>query len=173
MKLWFFGLEPFHYPDIQGTASNLKHSLPMVADPVEIVDRAPKPSSSGEIRTTDPKTGGQKGVKEDRYDLIPPEFEDALARHYGKGARKYADRNWEKGYKWGLTVRALRSHLNAFLRGERYDNHKADCPDGCLEHTGSHHLVAVAWHAIALFIFDIRNLGTNDIVKFHDTDNQQ
>lgn len=107
---------------------------------------------STEVRITDITTGGEKGRKIDRYDLIPPEFEDALARHYGEGAKKYEDRNWEKGYKWHLSYRALRSHLNAWVRGESYD-----------QETKSHHLICVAWHAIALFIFETRGLGTDDI----------
>lgn len=100
----------------------------------------------------DPVTGGEKCEKSDRYDLIPPEFEDALARHYGKGCLKYADRNWESGYKWHLSYRALRSHLNHWQRGESYD------PE-----TGTHHLIAVAWHAVCLFIFELRGLGTDDV----------
>lgn len=119
--------------------------------------------SSSEIRVVDPISGGEKGLKLARFSLIPTEFSWALAEHYGKGAKKYADRNWEKGYKWSLTVDAMERHWNLFKLGERYDDHKFDCPTGCAEHTGSHHLVAAAWHCVALFIFDIRGLGTNDI----------
>lgn len=106
----------------------------------------------GEVRVVDPQTGGAKGTKDARFDLIPPEFEWALATHYGVGCRKYEDRNWEKGYKWSLSLAALRRHLNQWERGEDYD-----------EETGSHHLIAVAWHAAALFIFGLRGLGTDDI----------
>lgn len=105
-----------------------------------------------EIRVVDPTTGGEKGQKLERYDLIPVEFERALATHYGLGARKYAERNWERGYKWSLSVGALRRHLAAWLDGEDDD------PE-----TGSNHLIAVAWHAVALFIFQLRRLGTDDI----------
>lgn len=104
---------------------------------------------------TDPVTGGQKDVKLQRFDLIPPEFEWALAEAYGVGAMKYADRNWEKGYKWSLSVAALRRHLNAFMAGEWFDpeSHGGKTP----------HIISVAWHAVALFIFRTRGLGTNDI----------
>jgi hypothetical protein len=110
--------------------------------------------SMTEIRIIDPKTGGQKGQKEERFDLIPNEFERALALHYGKGARKYDDRNWERGYNWSLSVGALRRHLAAWLDGE-----------SCDVETGSNHLIAVAWHAVALFVFQTRGLGTDDITK--------
>ena len=105
-----------------------------------------------ESRVVDPITGGEKGSKLQRYDLIPPEFEEALADVYGRGARKYDDRNWEKGYKWGLSVAALRRHLTAWLRGESLDHE-----------TGAHHLAQVAWHAATLFTYEIRGLGTDDV----------
>lgn len=109
-------------------------------------------ASAGEVRITDEKTGGQKGSKLARFALIPAEFVWALAEHYGKGAKKYEDRNWERGYKWSLSVDALLRHLNQWLMGENND-----------EETGTNHLIAVAWHACALFIFQLRNLGTNDV----------
>lgn len=105
-----------------------------------------------EVRVTDPLTGGQKGAKLARFSLIPAEFLWALAEHYGKGAFKYADRNWERGYAWSLTVDAMERHWTQFKLGERID------PE-----TGSHHLISAAWHCVALFIFDLRGLGTDDV----------
>jgi len=105
-----------------------------------------------EVRITDPTTGAQKGSKMARFDLIPPEALWALAEHYGKGCAKYADRNWEGGYKWGLSIAALERHLTRWKMGESYD-----------QETGSHHLIAVVWHAIALFIYELRGLGTDDV----------
>lgn len=105
-----------------------------------------------EIRVTDPQTGGQKGSKLQRYDLIPPEFLYGLATHYGKGAQKYDDRNWERGYKWGLSYAALMRHLEAWRMGETED------PE-----TGSNHLIAAAWHCAALLVFQTRGLGTDDL----------
>lgn len=116
-----------------------------------------------EVKIVDPVTGGVKGSKLARFSLIPPEFLWALAEHYGKGEKKYAARNWEKGYAHGLTVDALQRHVNLYMMGERWDDHKPDCTADCAEHTGSHHLIAAAWHCVALFIFDIRGIGTNDI----------
>lgn len=105
-----------------------------------------------EVRVTDPTTGGQKGSKLARFSLIPAEFLWALATHYGIGAQKYEDRNWERGYKWSLSVDALERHLNQWKLGENLD-----------VETGSHHLIAVAWHACALFVFGKRGLGTDDV----------
>lgn len=105
-----------------------------------------------EVRVKDPKSGGEKGAKLARFSLIPPDFLLELANHYGRGARKYADRNWERGYKWSLSVDALERHLTAFKMGEWLDSE-----------TGTPHIIAVAWHCAALFIFKTRGLGTNDI----------
>lgn len=95
-----------------------------------------------EVRMTDPETGGQKGTKLARFDLLPVGPITALAEHYGAGAKKYDDRNWELGYDWSLSFAALNRHLWAWWGGEDID-----------EETGGHHLVAVAWHAMALLEF--------------------
>jgi hypothetical protein len=106
-----------------------------------------------EVIVTDPKTGGKKGSKLARYDLIPVKPLEEVAIVYGKGARKYADRNWELGYKWGLSYAAMMRHANAFWAGQDYDNHEPDCPEGCVNHTEGPHLAQVAWHALALLQF--------------------
>ena len=105
-----------------------------------------------EVRVTDPTTGGQKGSKLARFSLIPREFLWELAEHYGRGAFKYEDRNWEKGYKWSLSQDALERHLNQWLLGEDLD-----------AETGTHHLIASIWHLVALYTYQVRGLGTDDI----------
>lgn len=106
---------------------------------------------SDEVRVKDPVTGGEKGSKLARYDLIPAEPLRLLAEHYGRGAQKYEDRNWERGYRWSLSFAALNRHLWAFWNGEDVD------PE-----TGSLHMTAVAWHAFALLEYAQRHLGTDD-----------
>ena len=108
---------------------------------------------SSEIRVTDPLTGGAKGSKLARFDMIPPDVLWELAEHMGKGEAKYpADEtglpNWQRGYDWRLSVAALHRHLNAFERGENLD----------IE-TGSSHLIAVIWHAMALRWFQLHGKG--------------
>jgi hypothetical protein len=94
-----------------------------------------------EVRTTS-STGGQKGSKPSRHDLIPSGALDHLARHYGIGASKYADWQWRKGYEWGKSYAALQRHLNAWWGGEDLD-----------EETGSSHMAAAAWHCFTLLTF--------------------
>lgn len=84
-------------------------------------------------------TGGEKGVKAERYDLIPMEPLAAVARHYGVGAEKYAAHNWRRGYEWSKSFAAMMRHAWAFWRGQDID-----------EETGSPHLAGVVFHAFAL-----------------------
>jgi hypothetical protein len=96
----------------------------------------------GEIIVTDPETGAQKAQKLARFDLIPQKPLWLLAEHYGRGAQKYADRNWEGGYAWSLSFDSLNHHLNQFWDGEDID-----------PTNGALHMIAVAWHALALVEF--------------------
>lgn len=98
-------------------------------------------------RRTVSATGGEKGDKLARFDLIPVEPLWLLAEHYGKGARKYADNNWRRGYPWHLNYAAAMRHLASFWGGEDLD------PE-----TGSPHVIAAAWHCLALaqFMLDQR-----------------
>ena len=116
--------------------------------------RAAEQKALGETRITDPVTGGQKGSKLARFDLIPMDALWEVAEVFGRGAAKYADRNWEKGYKWGLSVAALQRHLALRLGGEVYDNE-----------TGCRHLGQVVWHALVLLTFELRSLGTDDVTR--------
>lgn len=109
-------------------------------------------------------TGGEKGVKLARFDLIPVDPLHALAEHFGRGSRKYAAHQWRQGYEWSKSYNALLRHLQAWWRGEDFDvcsNDPEGCssgpdswepiePDTCYNHTGSHHMVAVAWHSFVI-----------------------
>lgn len=92
-----------------------------------------------EVRTIDPVTGGQKGVKEARFDLIPVPALTELAVLYGRGAKKYAERNMERGYPFSKSYAAMERHSKAWWNGEDHD------PE-----MGTSHLAAVAWHAMTL-----------------------
>lgn len=93
-----------------------------------------------------PKTGGAKGTKPARHDLIPPEALHVLAEQYGYGASIYGDNNWRKGYNWSLAYAAMQRHANAFWAGE------TDDPD-----TNLPHMAAVAFHALTLITYTTHN----------------
>lgn len=96
---------------------------------------------SEEVRVTS-KTGGQKGTKPARFGLIPPMALWKVAELYGKGAEKYDDWNWRKGYDWHLSYDAMQRHLALFWSGEDID------PE-----TGMPHLACAAFHCLTLLTF--------------------
>jgi len=105
---------------------------------------------SGEVRTTS-ATGGMKGVKPERMDLIPPDFLLMLSRVFAAGAEKYEDHNYLKGFEWSKSYAAMQRHVLAFWGGEDID------PE-----TGQPHLGCAAFHCAALFMFSEHGLGTDD-----------
>ncbi len=106
---------------------------------------------TNEVRITDPVTGGQKGSKPERFDLVPWDAMEEVARVYGFGATKYEDHNWLRGYKWSLSIASAFRHLVAMVLGQ-----DRDPESGCL------HTAHLAWHALTLTTFILRKLGTDD-----------
>ena len=104
----------------------------------------------GEVRVTS-ETGGQKGRKPQRMDLLPPEALLALSEVYGMGADKYDDHNYLKGYDWSLSFGALLRHVMAAENGEWLD-----------DESGLPHVMHAAWHCFALFLFEKHGIGTDD-----------
>lgn len=58
-----------------------------------------------------------------RVDLISPLAEKRLAERLGDGAKKYGDRNWERGIPVSRTLASALRHLAAYRRGERDEDH--------------------------------------------------
>ena len=108
-----------------------------------------------EERIKNEETGGEKCRKLARFDLIPPKALWELAEHYGKGCVKYEDRNWEKGYDWGLSIGAACRHITQFMGGEDIDYE-----------TGSKHVICAAWHmfTLATFMDTQRDLDDRSII---------
>lgn len=140
----------------------IEHRSPVPATThVTIYDDKEHAVPSGqETRVVDPKTGGEKGVKLDRFDLIPWDILRELAEHFGRGARKYASRNWERGYDWSLSFGALHRHLEAFWAGDEIDHDESLYVDG--ERHTARHIVAVIWHACVLAYFSRFGVGNDD-----------
>jgi hypothetical protein len=135
----------FARPDVDWDVDAVGHAEEALAYAREYRETFPEEMASleaDEVTVTDPNTGGKKGQKLARFDLIPAGPLQALAEHYGRGARKYEDRNWEKGYAWSLSFGAMQRHAWSFWNGEDID-----------EETQSPHLAAVAFHAFALLEF--------------------
>ncbi len=80
-------------------------------------------------------TGSQRDTRDGkgRFDLVPAYALTRLARHYEAGARKYQDRNWEKGQPLSRYLDSMIRHSFKFLGGSRDEDH----------------LAAIAWNALA------------------------
>ncbi len=65
------------------------------------------------------------GVKYDSnkvaYHLLPVDALDEVARVFTFGAKKYGERNWEKGLAYSRLYRAAFHHMIAWWSGEKVD----------------------------------------------------
>lgn len=90
------------------------------------------------------------GVKHDqdklRFDLIPAKAMQSVAQVYTFGAKKYADRNWEKGLSFSRLLGAAHRHINSFETGEVMDSE-----------SGCHHLASAVFCLLAIIEFQHRN----------------
>lgn len=105
-------------------------------------------------------TENKKSIKNDRkdgkvrMDLLPwPELEK-IAEVYTAGAAKYGDHNWENlenGYE--RYKGAMLRHLTEVEKGNTID-----------EDTGCLHIAQVAWNAIAMVHFKLKEYDTQRIL---------
>ena len=99
-----------------------------------------------------------EGRKDDqdkpRPELIAPEIVEALGTILAYGAKKYEDRNWEKGMKWSRVYGGLMRHLWAWWKGEDQD------PE-----TGRSHLWHAACNIMFLIAYEARKAGEDDRPK--------
>ncbi len=91
------------------------------------------PMGTGAIRDTQENKG--------RFDLISPHAMMRLAKHYENGAKKYEDRNWEKGIPASRCFSSCVRHLFQWLSGDREEDH----------------LAAAAWNIFCILDFEHTN----------------
>lgn len=98
------------------------------------------------------------GIKHDqdkvRMDLVPWDAVVEIAKILTFGARKYADRNWEKGFNWSRVYGALMRHLTLWFQGQDTDNE-----------TGRSHLSHAGCCIFFLLAFVLRGVGVDDRPK--------
>jgi hypothetical protein len=89
---------------------------------------------SGERRQF--STGAVRDIQsgKGRYDLLSPLAIRRIAKHYENGARKYGDRNWEKGIPQNSFIDSAIRHCFNALEGLKDEDHVA----------------AAAWNVIAM-----------------------
>lgn len=91
-----------------------------------------------------------------RYELIPVEPLDGVARVLAFGAEKYAADNWRKhgGIEWTRVFGSILRHAWAWLRGEDND------PE-----SGLPHLDHLAAQVLFLSYYTKKGIGTDDRFK--------
>ena len=82
---------------------------------------------SGERTVYDTGAVRERTDDKGRFDLLEPEILFRLAHHYEKGAKKYSDRNWEKGIPVSDCIDSALRHLTKYLQGWTDEDHLAAC----------------------------------------------
>ena len=106
----------------------------------------------GALPASTAPTGLRYDTGKVRLDLLPAEWIWGLGQVMTAGAAKYEPRNWEKGMAWSKVLGPTLRHWVKWLAGEMYD------PE-----TECHHLAMVAWNALALMVYQLRMIGTDDV----------
>lgn len=91
------------------------------------------------------KEGDKHDQDKLRTDLLPVEAMEAVAEVLTYGAKRYSERNWEKGISYSRCYGATLRHLFAWWRGETND------PE-----TGFNHLAHAACEIFFLLTFTQR-----------------
>lgn len=70
-------------------------------------------------------TGAVRDIQEGkgRFDLLPTRALRRLAKHFEKGAAKYAARNWEKGMPLSRFLDSALRHTMAYMEGSDDEDH--------------------------------------------------
>lgn len=95
------------------------------------------------------------------YHLFPLDAYEEICRVMAFGAKKYSERNWERGMSWSRVSRSMFSHFFAMCRGETHD-HESGCT-----HAGH-----MAWNAIALCSYFLRDIPGNDLRELYNGPNR-
>lgn len=104
-----------------------------------------------EVKDTNIHAGRKNDSGKARWDLLPPSL-DKVVEVFTIGAKKYADRNWEKGILWSRIFAAMMRHAwKWWWHGEKLD--PVD---------GQHHLASVAWCALVLMHYEDFNPEFDD-----------
>jgi hypothetical protein len=100
-------------------------------------------------------TDDQSALKFDkdkpRFDLLPVLPLEEVIKVFTYGAKKYADRNWERGFVYSRPYGACLRHIFAWWRGESID------PESNISH-----LAHAACNILFLLEFELRKTGTDD-----------
>jgi hypothetical protein len=113
----------------------------------------PAPERTGDGLTPDDleRAAVKYDADKPRWELLQWAAIEEVAIIATKGAEKYDDHNWRKGFRWMRPISAAMRHIYAFIRGE-----DRDPESGCL------HIAHAAWNLLSLAEFQLLGLGTDD-----------
>ncbi len=92
------------------------------------------------------------GEGKGRFDLIPFQGLMRLALHYEAGAKKYSDRNWEKGMNISRYIDAAFRHLIKYSAGWNDEDH----------------LAAILWNILAIMHHENKFPELQDLPDWKD-----
>lgn len=95
-------------------------------------------TDSGARMTYDTGAMREPSTNKGAYELVSPFALERIAIWYELGARKYADRNWEKGIPFNRLIQSAIRHLIRWMKGDREEDH----------------LAAVCWNVMAMMHFE-------------------
>ena len=103
--------------------------------------------SSGEMENYETGARRDSGSNKGRYDLIPWDCMERVARHYQNGADKYGDHNWQKGMPSSRYFSSAMRHMVKYITGSRDEDH----------------LAAVIWNVLAIMWNEVHKPEHHDI----------
>ena len=105
------------------------------------------------------ESGAVRDVQEGkgRLDLLPACAILRVARHFEAGAKKYNDRNWEKGIPVHSFIDSAQRHLKKYLDG----------------HNDEDHLSAAAWNLLCAMWTEEKRPELQDIPARRPQDNEE
>jgi hypothetical protein len=71
------------------------------------------------------ETGASRSadVRGVRYDLVPPEGIEAVAKAMYVGSINHGDHNWKKGLKHSVYINHALRHINLYMQGKSEEDH--------------------------------------------------
>jgi len=89
-----------------------------------------------------------------RFELMPPDALEEVAKVYEFGAKKYGENNWLKGMSWLRVVGSMLRHTYAWLAGEEHD-----------VESKLHPMAHVVFGALTIIAYSKRKLGEDNRPK--------
>jgi len=101
-----------------------------------------------------PRQGFRNDNGKTRWDLLPPDAMEYVARALTHGLTEYPERNWERGMAWCRVFGSLMRHSWAWFRGEDID-----------AKSGLPHMALATTNCLFLLTYQLRGIGDDNRVK--------